>query len=191
MPAPNAVIELLSARVSCPALTAPAPTPEQLAGVLRSALRAPDHRQLRPWRYLVIEAEARVRLGELFRRATLADEPQAAVSTLERVEQMPLRAPMIIVGISRNLVDDKVPVLEQQISCGVGMGYMLLALQAIGFGGIWRTGALAAHPVVREGLGIVEQETLIGFLYLGTPASQPRTAPEFELAQYFSRWPAG
>lgn len=184
----DSVLELLRARVSVPALTAPAPDGSTLHDICRCALRAPDHALLRPWRYLIVEGDGLALLGELFQRATLADDPQATESALQRCLAMPQRAPMIIVGISTNQPNDKVPVLEQQLSCGIGMGYLLLALQAKGFGGIWRTGAMVEHPVVKQGLGIADHETLLGFLYVGTPSSGYKAAPELAVEDYFSRW---
>jgi nitroreductase len=184
----DSVLELLQARVSVPALVAPAPDAPTLHQICRCALRAPDHAMLRPWRYLIIEGEGLQRLGALFQRAMLADDPAASEASLQRAIAMPQRAPMIIVGISTNQPSDKVPVLEQQLSCGVGMGYLLLALQAKGFGGIWRTGAMAEHPLVKSGLGMADHETLLGFLYVGTPSSGYKAAPELAVEDYFSRW---
>lgn len=184
----DSVLELMQARVSVPALTQPAPDGQTLHDICRCALRAPDHSLLRPWRYLIIEGEGLQRLGELFRTATLSDDPAASEASLQRAVAMPQRAPMIIVGISTNQPSDKVPVLEQQISCGIGMGYLLLALQAKGFGGIWRTGAMAEHPVVKAGLGIAGHETLLGFLYVGTPSSGYKAVPELAVEDYFLRW---
>ncbi len=185
----NSVVEALLSRSSMPALSEPAPAPEELSQIFGTALRAPDHGLLRPWRYLVLEGEGLRALGDLFVQAVRADDPQASDAAIERAQRMPLRAPMMVIAISKNLSDDKVPVVEQQISAGVGMGYMLVALQALGFGGIWRTGPMASHRVVREGLGLAPQETLIGFLYLGTPSSAAKKIPELDVGDYFSAWP--
>jgi nitroreductase len=184
----DSVLELLKARVSVPTLTAPAPDGQILREICQCALRAPDHAMLRPWRYLIIEGEALDRLGRLFQQANLADDPATSEVALQRAQSKPKRAPMIIVGISTNQPNDKVTVLEQQLSCGIGMGYLLLALQAKGFGGIWRTGAMVRHPVVKAGLGIADHETLLGFLYVGTPTSGYKAAPELVVEDYFSRW---
>ena len=47
-------LDLLLNRVSVTRLTDPAPTPAQLDVMFRAALRAPDHGQLRPWRFLTV-----------------------------------------------------------------------------------------------------------------------------------------
>ncbi len=45
--------------------------PGHLEQILKAGFRAPDHALLRPWRILVIEGEARDRLGALFAQAKL------------------------------------------------------------------------------------------------------------------------
>ena len=70
-------LELLLNRVSVTRLVDPAPTAAQMDVLLRAALRAPDHGQLRPWRFLTVEGEARGRLGDVFAEALRLREPDA------------------------------------------------------------------------------------------------------------------
>jgi nitroreductase len=196
----TSLVELLCQRVSSPRLTEPAPNKEELDLVFKSALRAPDHMLLRPWRYLIIEGEARHKLSELFlSSAKLSFEELVAQSKeklveeitdfkAEKLKSMPMRAPMIIVAIASLINHPKVPHEEQILSCGVGVGYMLLALQALGYGGVWRTGDVALNKYVCEGLGLKSNESIVGFLYLGTPVGEPRPLPDVNLQDYFSNW---
>ena len=57
-------LDLLLNRVSVPRLVAPGPDAGQRELLFRAALRAPDHAQLRPWRFLTVEGEALAQLGE-------------------------------------------------------------------------------------------------------------------------------
>ncbi len=59
-------LDLLLNRVSVTRLCDPAPDAAQLDLLFRAALRAPDHAQLRPWRFLTIAGPARDQLGERF-----------------------------------------------------------------------------------------------------------------------------
>jgi len=181
-------IDLMCQRVSFPKLTAPAPNAEELEKVFQAALRAPDHKQLKPWRYLIIEGDARNKLGQIFRDAALQDQTDLNETQLNKYLAMPLRAPMIIVGISTNQSHPKVPVHEQVLSCGVGIAYMLLGLQALGYGGIWRTGPLAEHSHIKTGLRIEPHETLVGFLYLGTPQGAAKNISPLNSKDYFQLW---
>lgn len=182
------ILELMGQRVSSPRLESPAPSGKILESIFQTALRAPDHMLLRPWRYLVIEGDARTRLGELLCEAALIDAPNLTQSQREKYLAMPLRAPMIVVGVSENKAHPKVPVEEQVVSCGAGISYMLLALQAMGFGGVWRTGPMALNAHVKDGLGLAVHETLVGFLYIGTPKGELKPVPELNSSDFFHHW---
>lgn len=71
-------ITALHQRVSTPRLTAPAPTPEQLTELFKAAIRAADHGNMRPWRFLIVEGEGLIKLGELFAAAATAKNPEIA-----------------------------------------------------------------------------------------------------------------
>src|SRR5690554_3214010 len=96
----NAALQNLLSRQSRGKLSEPAPTVEQRQNLYRAALRAPDHAQLRPWRFLEIAGEGRQALGALFARLLLAAKPDATDDDIEREQQKPLRAPLIIVVIA-------------------------------------------------------------------------------------------
>lgn len=180
----------LHERVSVPRLTGPAPTPEQQQALFRAALRAPDHAYLRPWRFLVIEGQGLEALGEVFGRAALADTPDLSADTLARYQGLPLRAPLMIVAISRHQDHPKVPPIEQDLACGAAVNNMLLAAHAMGLGAVWRTGALAYHPQVHAELGLASNEQILAFLYVGHPAGERKSVPALAVESYFSSWPA-
>ena len=79
-------LDLLLNRVSVGRLLEPAPDAAQRELMFRAALRAPDHGQLRPWRFITVEGEARRRLGELFAGA-LASVRHLKQSSAEREAQ--------------------------------------------------------------------------------------------------------
>jgi nitroreductase len=67
---------------------------------------------------------------------------------------------------------------------------VLLALHARGYAGMWRTGAPAYDPRVKQALGLTEQDAIVGFLYAGTPAGPAPAVPRPELAQHVREWEA-
>ncbi|MFN2362633.1 MAG: nitroreductase family protein [Marinobacter sp.] len=183
----TAVMDALLNRASESRLCAPAPCAETLDKVFACAARAPDHALLRPWRYLVIEGdEALTALGDLFASTCGADAPEKERNKL-RTKAM--RAPMIIVGIAAHSNHPKVPEIEQTMSAAVGMGYLLLALEAAGYGAMWRTGGLAYHPDVARGLGLDDHELITGFLYTGSVKSSKPAVPRPSQKEFVSRWP--
>lgn len=182
-------LDALLNRVSVARLTAPAPTAEQRELLLRAALRAPDHGQLRPWRFIEIEGGGLVALGELFARAVLTRQPDAEPAALDKARSMPLRAPLMLCVVARLQDHPKVPREEQLQSAACAAHGILLAAHAQGIGAIWRTGEMAGDPLVREGLGLGPEEQLVGFLYLGTPIGALRRPQPLDPVSFLSRWP--
>ncbi|WP_374438678.1 nitroreductase family protein [Pseudomonas panipatensis] len=175
-------------RVSHARLGEPAPSAEQLDRLFRVALRAPDHGQLRPWRFLTVEGEARGQLGELFARATRAAQPEATPEALAKARAMPMRAPTLVVAIARLHEHPKVPEIEQLLAAGCAAYGLLQAAFVEGLGAIWRTGALASDPLVQQGLGLSANERIIGFIYLGTPTGERRQPIPLDPAAFVSAW---
>ncbi|WP_370298329.1 nitroreductase family protein [Pontibacterium sp.] len=182
-------LELLHNRVSCPLLLEPAPTAEQMDNLFKAALRAPDHAALRPSRFLVVEGEQRDALGEIYLKAGLEDDPELTEAKQTKLRNAPLRAPVVVVAVAHKTDHPKVPFSEQLITVGCATHAMLYAAHAQGVGAMWRTGPMAYHPTVMAGLGLAENEEIVGFLYLGTP-KVVRQAPEVDTAPYVTRWEA-
>lgn len=181
-------IELLLNRNSAAKLDAPAPNAFELAQIQQAALRAPDHGRIRPWRFLTVQGEARHKMGDLFVEAMLQDDPNTDQATLDKTRSNPLRAPLIIVAIANLQESDKAPGWEQMLSAGCAAHGILLACEALGYAGIWRTGPLAEHTHVTKGLGLKPNEKLIGFLYIGTRASNAKPLPDIEADDFWQDW---
>lgn len=182
-------LQLLLERTSNPRLQQPAPNGQQLELMFRAAMRAPDHGQIRPWRFLVIEGEGLVKLGELYASALLDSNPNASEEKLKRSRSMPLRAPMIVVLIACIQEHPKVPEFEQIIAAGCAGHAILLSAQAMELGAFWRSGDFCQNDVVARGLGLQKNEKLIGFMYLGTPCQPAKPAAGPEPEDFVSYWP--
>ncbi|MBO9494739.1 nitroreductase [Thalassotalea sp. G20_0] len=181
-------IELLLERVSTPILEEPAPSDQQLDVMFRAALRAPDHGRIRPWRFLKVSGQAREALGELMAQAVLEDQPDISEDALKRFKGMPLRAPMLVLAICPVKQHPKVPEIEQKMSLAAAVHSLLLAAHAQGVGAMWRTGELCYHPRLAKGLGLADNEQLMGFIYLGKPAGAKKKVPVLDVNDFVSEW---
>lgn len=182
-------IELLLKRVSVPRLQEPAPSAQQLDVMLRAALRSPDHGQIKPWRFLTIAGEDRKQLGELFVQGLLSTTPDADDCLIEKTRAMPLRAPLLLVVIATVSEHEKVPAHEQLLAAGCAAHGILLAAHAQGVGAVWRTGAVAEMPVIKQGLGLQANEQIVAYMYLGTPINSLRNPPAVDPAPFVQSWP--
>lgn len=170
-------------------MAGPGPDPEQLARILAAGAAAPDHGKLRPWRFLVVEGEARARLGELFVRGLLAADPAASPAEIEKQRTAPLRAPLLIVVVARvDRRQGKIPEIEQIASTAAAAQNILLAAHAMGFAGKWSTGKNAYDPTIRAGLGVGPGEHIVGFLYIGSYGQPQEPSPRPELTSLVARW---
>lgn len=170
-------LEALLKRRSAKTLTDPAPDAAALELLLECASRAPDHGRLRPWRFIVIRAAARERLGELLVDLLRRKLPTATADALQRERQKALRAPLIIAVAAVCNATAKVPAIEQTLAAGAAAQNIMLAATALGFGAMWKTGDAAYDDTVKMALGLAAGDAIVGFLYLGTPPADAMPPP--------------
>ncbi|CAA0101138.1 Putative NAD(P)H nitroreductase YdjA [Halioglobus japonicus] len=184
----NEILRFLQQRNSSPKLHAPAPSSAAMAEIFRTALRAPDHAWMRPWRFLTIEGERRQAFGELLESALLLRTPDADEAACTKARNAPLRAPLLVVVIASISPHPKVPAQEQRFSAACAAHAILLAVEASGFAAIWRTGAPAFDRHVMDGLGLAENEEVIAFLYIGSRLGPAKSIPQLDTTDYVTAW---
>lgn len=181
-------LEALHTRNSVALLCEPGPDAEQLENVFQAGLRANDHRRLRPWQFLIIEGDARQKLGQAMVDIALQDDPRLPEEEQQKLAAKPLRAPLIIIAVARVRADEKVPEIEQLLSAGGAAQLMMLAAHAQGIGAIWRTGKFAYDKRINAVLGLASEDQIVGFLYMGTAkATKPLT--DIRSDNFVSHWP--
>jgi nitroreductase len=184
-------LELLLTRRSVKAgmLDEPGPGPEQLRTILTAAARAPDHKKLVPWRFLIFEGDARAAFGGVLAKACAAEEkePPSAVR-LEAERTRLMRAPCVVAVVSAVTPNPAAPEWEQVLSCGaVGMN-LCLAANAMGFATCWLTEWYAYSPAVKAALQLADNERVAGFIYIGTARERPEDRERPDLARIATRW---
>lgn len=164
------LIEAIESRTSAIRLQAPGPSREHLERIVRAGTRAPDHGRLRPWRFVVIEGEARKQLGEAMAQMLRAKQPDAQPAQLEAEAAKPMRAPTIV-AVGASITRGKIPEIEQVAAVAAGIQNMFLTAHALGYGAMWKTGAAAYDAGIKQLLGWKPEDHIVGFLYLGTLAA--------------------
>ncbi|PSL21944.1 nitroreductase family protein [Shimia abyssi] len=179
MPSPNPeALEFLLNRRSRPAktLTTPIPTREQLAPILRAALRSPDHGKLEPWRLIVLEQPALQRLAALAQRR--GEEIGIEAEKIAKAHDQFARADLAVAVIEAPVIAEKIPAVEQTYSSGAVCLQLLNAALASGWGANWLSG-WASHDraFVTTGLGLAPHERIAGFIHIGTERTAPPERP--------------
>lgn len=184
----NETLELLTTRVSAPRLVEPGPSASELRQMYMAALRAPDHGQLRPWRFLHIEGSGRQHLGDLFVTAAQQKDPALSKDQAEKLRKKPLRAPLIVIVVAKTQKHPNVPKSEQWMSAACGAHSLLLAANSLGYAAMWRTGGSAYDQTIATGLGLNSNEQIVGFIYVGTAAVK-KPVPTLSVDDFVAKWP--
>lgn len=175
-----AVLATIEARRSTKKFDDRPPSRAQLESLLRAAACAPDHGKLAPWRFTVLQGASRRLFADALAAALRLRMPEVADDAVEREREKAFRSPVLIVVSAHAEPHPKVPAVEQQVAVGAAIQNLWLAAVAQGLGVAWKTGNAAYDPVVKQALGVAEDDAIIGFLHVGTPlASAPPREPEF------------
>lgn len=168
-------------------LVEPSPNSEQLELAFQAALTAPDHHRLKPTHFIVVKGEQREVFGELLMDAIrdLGEQEQAQI---ERVRHHPLRAPLLVLAVTRFVDHPKVPYFEQTLSSGAAIQNFLLSLQAQGFSTMWRSGALVESKLLKHKLGLQEHDLISGIIYIGTAFKAIASRLDIDTQPYVSHW---
>jgi nitroreductase len=188
-----AVLRHLGTRrsASAAALTEPGPDRAALESMLTIAARVPDHKKLAPWRFIVIEGEARARFGALLAQTCAANEPAASDARHEIEHGRFLRAPVVVAVVSSPVYHPAAPEWEQVLSAGAVCLNLLHAASAYGFGAQWISEWYAYDEQAKRGFGLKDGERIAGFIYIGTAREKPteRDRPELSAITSFPEGP--
>ena len=169
-------------------LTKPAPSQDEMDLVFQAALRAPDHAWLRPSSFIEIQGEGLKKLSEAFVSYAKENIEDLEIEKLKKYEQAPFRAPMIVVLICTPKKHSKVPEVEQIMSTATAGQNILLALNSLGYGGIWRTGTFSLNNKIGKYLELNKGQQVVGYLYIGTPEGKPKKIPELDVNDFVTKW---
>jgi nitroreductase len=168
-------------------LVAPGPSAREIEHMLTIAMRAPDHGKIAPWRFVIIGSDQRQQLADLLARALPEHDPEAGAAHYQKALEFSHQAPAMIVLISSPIEGHKIPVWEQELSCGAVAMNLLHAATALGYVGGWITGWQAYSPRVTRAF-CRTGERIAGFIFLGTPRNPLEERPRPALADHATQW---
>jgi nitroreductase len=152
-------------------LLGPGPSPEELNRILLAATAAPDHGEIHPWRFILMEPAGRARLGDLFRRALLARDPLATSEQQQRAALKALHAPCLLLAVvDLTPKDGHIDPAERYISLGCAIQNMLLMAQALGYGSGLSSGQALQSSLLREAFRLGDAQQAVCFVSFGSVA---------------------
>jgi nitroreductase len=185
----NETLELLRTRRSvAPVLLGePGPTATELDTLLTIAARVPDHGRLVPWRFIVLEGEARHRIGDAIAAAFCADNPGSGDDRIATERSRLAHAPVVVAVVSRAAPHVKIPEWEQLLSTGAVAMSLVIAANAMGFATSWLTEWYAFDRRVLDALGLEPEERIAGFVHVGRALEPPVERARPSLADVVTR----
>ena len=161
------VLENILSRKSVRSYTDEPVRRSQLDTLLRAAMAAPTGRDMRPWKFVVIDDKAAMAaLADSLPYAKMLREAQAAVA---------------ICG-DLSVTDDKGnPSTNWTFDCSAATENLLLAAEALGLGAVW-TGVYPYEErvaSVKSALGLPEEIVPLALVPIGHPKGDPQPKDKF------------
>jgi nitroreductase len=186
---PTSILSLLETRRSGrpKEMAEPGPNEEELERILAIAARTPDHGKLFPWRFVTVGAGQRDALAGLLRQALAEHDPAATPAHFQKEEEFAHYAGRLVVLVSAPAHGHKIPVWEQELSCGAAGMNLMLAAHALGYVAGWLTGWRAYHERVRAAF-CGPGERIAGFLFIARPGRELEERARAPLATVVRPW---
>ena len=171
------VMQAIYARTSVTAFRPEVPDRDVVMKLLDAAVRAPNHRLTEPWGFYVLGESSKRRFAELRRnnRARRFEDPKAAEAqpALEKAYAGVMETPVII-AVSTLVADDPVQREEDYAATFCAVQNILLAAVSQALGTYLRTGDILDEPELAELLGLPAGHRVVGIVYMGYPAEEPK-----------------
>src|SRR4051812_20616165 len=168
-------------------LIGPGPTAEEMERILTIAGRTPDHGKLAPWRFVTVGGNQRDALEAVLREALSQENPRPTAAHYEKEHEFAHYADELVVLISAPVPDHKIPVWEQELSCGAAGMNLLLSAHALGYVAGWVTGWRAYSERVRAAF-CEPGEKIAGFIFIGHPGRDIAERDRPELSTVSKPW---
>jgi len=172
-------------RVSARKLSEPLPSTEEMEIVYKAALRAPDHAWLRTSSFIEVKGKGLKKLSNIFFNFGKTI-PDISDDILNKYKNAPFRAPMIVILVNTYKEHPKVPAIEQKLSTAAAAQNIMLALNAMNYSCIWRTGKMAFNKIISKDLGLDENQEILGYLYIGTETGEKKKIPDLDIDDFVS-----
>ncbi|MBA3274819.1 MAG: nitroreductase [Chloroflexia bacterium] len=168
----NPILSAIRDRRSIGKMTADVPDQFLIRQILEAGTWAPNHHLTEPWRFFVLEGDARAGLGQVMGSvaARRESDPARREAAAAKAATKPMRSPCVIALAVEPSLDESVPEIEEIAAGSAAAQNMLLAAHALGLAAIWRSGWIAFEPEIRDHFGLSSRARMLGFIYVGYPA---------------------
>ncbi|MGZ5287380.1 MAG: nitroreductase family protein [Flavisolibacter sp.] len=136
--------------------------------ILENAGWAPSHGNLQPWKFVVYTGKGLEKLAgfqsEMYKETSGENFKQGTYDTLR---SNPLKASHVIAICMKRDPNKKFPEMEEICATATAVQNIYLSVTAYGLGGYWTTGGVTYREQAKPFFGLVADDKLLGFFYIG------------------------
>ena len=133
--------------------------------VLEAANWAPNHKCTEPWRFKVIQGDAKSRLGTFLSKKYEEVDPRPKSIKIKKLQENPQRASAVIAICMQRDPKESLPEWEEVAAVAMAVQNMWLLCTEMGIGSYWSSPGLIKY--MDEFLTLEEGEKCLGFFYMG------------------------
>lgn len=142
--------------------------------ILENANWAPTHKLTEPWAFTVYSGEGLQKFAEfqseLYKERALRNG-NFVEATYAKFKENPLKASHIIAIKMKHDPKAGLPVMEEIAAVAMAVQNMYLTASAHGLAAYWGTGGPTFWAEAKPFFGLGEEDMLMGFFYIGKPAT--------------------
>ncbi len=186
----ESAINYLLTRKSVKFVQNPGPSDDELAKIMQTAMCAPDHGRLRPWRFKIIRGDAINKLLEIslsaLSEAGTPYSPEKEAATRRWLGNVPV---LIAVACYIDHSNTKIPEHERMLATGAAVSNILNSAHMLGYSAYWSTGLGTYLEDVSDSLGFDTLEhQFMGFVSIGTPIKDLPAPQRPKYTDYVTEW---
>lgn len=133
--------------------------------ILEAANWAPNHKKTEPWRFKVIQGEAKERLGNFLSITYIDTEASPKQMKAKKLLENPKRAAAVIAICMQRDPNESLPEWEEIAAVAMAVQNMWLCCAEMGIGAYWSSPGLIKY--MHEFFEMQEGEKCLGFFYMG------------------------
>lgn len=181
----NWALDLILTRqnISPKRLVAPGPGEVQIDSMFRAAAAAPDHGEIKPWRFVLVPPDKRHLLAQAFVQALIERDAGATAEQIDKAREKAFRAPFLTMAIARlGHCEPDIEPLERMVSVGAAIQNFLLCAHSLGFGSSLTSGQALRSLTMRQLFRLESGEQAVCCINVGrvTKRKLPRLRPEID-----------
>ncbi|PKO60255.1 MAG: nitroreductase [Betaproteobacteria bacterium HGW-Betaproteobacteria-18] len=168
-------------------LAAPGPSADQVNDMFRAAASAPDHGEVRPWRFVLVPDTKRAVLADAFGQALTERDASATPAQIEQAREKAFRAPFLALAIARlGPCEPDIDPLERMVSVGAAIQNFLLCAHSMGFGSSLTSGQAMHAAPMRQLFALTEGEQAVCCINVGTVIKRKPARLRPDVAEFVS-----